>query len=300
MAIYNFGSVNIDHVYEVAHFVQPGETLSSSNYKHVLGGKGANQSIAIAKAGAEVFHVGCLNKNDVQFKQQLVNYGVDCEFLSLIDIPSGHAIIQVTPDAENAIVLFGGANQQLTQDDIDTALANASQNDWVLLQNETNGLANIINTAKQKGLRIAFNPAPMTPEVKDLPLEHIDLLVVNEVEAQMLTGKTELSDIIEYFDDSAKQKHANQDVIITLGKQGVCMLKDGNQHRVDAFNVEALDTTAAGDTFIGFFMASYINNVNVEDGLKTACGASAIAVTQSGAAPSIPTLDKVQTFLQQN
>ncbi|MBO1256461.1 ribokinase [Alteromonas sp. 5E99-2] len=294
MAIYNFGSVNIDHVYSVEHFVQPGETLSSSAYSQLLGGKGANQSVALAKAGATVHHVGCINKHDTQFKQQLIEYGVQCQFLLEGDIPSGHAIIQVTPDAENAIVLFGGANQQITDTLINDALSTSSEQDWVLLQNETNALAEIITTAKQKGLSVAFNPAPMTESVKDLPFDQIDLLIVNEVEAQMLTGESELSDIIDYFN----QKHSAQDVIITLGKKGVCMLNGGNTTRVDAFRVNATDTTAAGDTFIGFFLASYINSTASEKALVNACAASAISVTQSGAAQSIPTQQDVEYFLQ--
>ena len=295
MAIYNFGSVNIDHIYQVEHFVQPGETLSSSGYQQVLGGKGANQSVALARAGAEVLHVGALSQSDVAFQQQLVDYGVDCKHLSLTDTASGHAIIQITPDAENAIVLYGGANQQLSIEQIDNALLEATGDDWVLMQNETNALGDIIAAAKQRGIKVAFNPAPMTESVKNLPLHNIDVLIVNEVEAEMLSGESSFEKTIHYF----SEHFAEQDVIVTLGKQGVCMLRSGQRYRVDAFKVDAKDTTAAGDTFIGFFLASYLNAENTEAALCKACAASALAVTQSGAAQSIPTLEQVNAFLNE-
>lgn len=295
MAIYNFGSINIDHVYQVDHFVQPGETLSSRKYEQVLGGKGANQSVALAKAGAKVFHVGGINHSDKAFKRQLEDYGVNCEHINLTHTPSGHAIIQVTPDAENAIVLFGGANQALSKSHIHQSLADATKGDWVLLQNETNALADIIQAAKEKNLSVAFNPAPMSETVKDLPLHDIDLLIVNEVEAQMLTGKTTFSDIADYF----KAHCPSVIVIITLGKKGAHVIDSGEQHSVDAFLVEAVDTTAAGDTFIGFFLASFLTQQDISTSLKTACAASALSVTQHGAAQSIPTIDAVNTFLHE-
>lgn len=294
MAIYNFGSVNIDHVYQVDHFVQPGETLSSSHYEQVLGGKGANQSVALAKAGAAVFHVGGINKSDETFKSQLEKYGVNCDHLSLTQTPSGHAIIQVTPDAENAIVLFGGANQTLNASHIQQALGHATRDDWVLLQNETNALADIIQIAKDKNLSVAFNPAPMSESVNALPLEKIDLLIVNEVEAQMLTAKNDVNDIIAHF----KTTLPSTKVIITLGKQGAHMLSNGTVHSVSAFSVDAVDTTAAGDTFIGFFLASFLSNNNIHASLTTACAASALSVTQHGAAQSIPSMQAVNDFLK--
>jgi ribokinase len=293
MAVYNFGSVNIDHVYQVDHFVQPGETLSSTAYAQLLGGKGANQSVALAKAGANVFHVGHMSQSDTGFKQQIADFGVDCRFLRTSSTPSGHAIIQVSPEGENAIVLFGGANQLLSDDDITTPLQDATSSDWILLQNETNALEQIILAAAEAGTKIAFNPAPMTDSVKSLPLDKIDLLIVNEIEAEMLTGESDLEAMVDFF----TANHPNQDVIITLGKEGVCMLHKGATIRVNAFVVDAVDTTAAGDTFIGFFLAAFSNGLPANEALTHACAASAISVTRSGAAQSIPSVEDVKVFL---
>ena len=166
MAVINFGSINIDHVYQVDHFVQPGETLASNDYQVLLGGKGANQSIALANAGAEVSHVGCINHNDVHFKQAMIKHGINGRFIRCTDTASGHAIIQVTPSGENAIFLFGGANQEISTQDIQAALADTQSGDWILLQNETSGTADVLAAAKAKGLKVAFNPAPMTNDIK--------------------------------------------------------------------------------------------------------------------------------------
>lgn len=302
MTIINFGSINIDHVYHVDHFVQPGETIASTNYQQLLGGKGANQSIALAAAGADVRHAGRINENDSTIKQTLIKSGIDCRFLRCTDVPTGHAIIQVTPSGENAIVLFGGANLSFSADDINDVIEQTQAGDWVLMQNETNEIGVVIEQAKQRGLKVAFNPAPMTESVKQLPLHQVDLLIVNETEAAAICGVDELADITRYF----QQHWPAQKVIITLGKQGVRMLQDGTIIDVPAFMVDAVDTTAAGDTFIGFFLAHYtaeaaINaQTQVDDVLQLACAASALAVTKPGAAQSIPTLTEVQQFLAEH
>lgn len=293
MAIINFGSVNIDHVYHVEHFVKPGETLASTQYQQLLGGKGANQSIALSKAGADVKHVGKINTADSAYKQTLIKQGINCQYLHCVDSPSGHAIIQVTPSGENAIVLFGGANQLLNSNDISSALSTAASQDWVLTQNETNEIDTVLREAKAKQLKVAFNPAPMTESVHELPLDCIDLLIVNEVEAAELTRKEKLDDIISHF--TAQWSHA--EVIITLGKAGVVMLRGHETIRLPAFVVEALDTTAAGDTFIGYFLAAYSQLADAKLALKRGCAASAIAVTREGAAQSIPPLHEVEQFL---
>ncbi|MFT4747690.1 MAG: ribokinase, partial [Congregibacter sp.] len=159
MAIINFGSINIDHVYQVDHFVQPGETIASRHYQCLLGGKGANQSIALARAGSEVRHVGKINEADVAFKQTMIRDGIDCKHVTCTETASGHAMIQVTPSAENAIVLFGGANHEMTPKDIMFALDTVKPADWVLTQNETSSIDQVLIQAKEKGLRVAFNPA---------------------------------------------------------------------------------------------------------------------------------------------
>ena len=293
MAVINFGSINIDHVYQVEHFVQPGETIASHNYQQLLGGKGANQSIALAKAGAEVRHVGRLNNHDAHIKQTLIKQGIDCKHVQCTESPSGHAIIQVTPTGENAIVLFGGANQELTNKCVMAALDSTTSADWVLTQNETSAIDEALRLAKQKGLKVAFNPAPMNEMVKALPKECIDLLIVNQVEASEFAGTEELAKIEAFFE----QQWAHAEVIITLGKCGVVMLKSGQRIEVPAFSVEALDTTAAGDTFIGYFLAAYAQHTDAKQALTRACAASALAVMAQGAAQSIPEQEAVNRFL---
>ena len=293
MAIINFGSINIDHVYQVDHFVQPGETLASTHYQQLLGGKGANQSIALAQAGADVCHVGSIHENDAAFKQALIKKGVDCRGVKCSETPSGHAIIQVTPSGENAIVLFGGANQTITAKTVMQALDGTKPSDWVLTQNETSSIDQVLRQAKEKQLKVAFNPAPMSESVKSLPLECIDLLIVNETEAAALTEKDSLDDIVAVF----KEQWSECEVIITLGKAGVMMLKNNDCIKVDAFLVDAVDTTAAGDTLIGYFLSAYSNHADAKRALIRGCAASAIAVTREGAAQSIPTQKEVDRFL---
>jgi ribokinase len=293
MAVINFGSINIDHVYQVDHFVQPGETIASSDYQCLLGGKGANQSIALAKAGIEVRHVGKINENDASFKQSMIRNGIDCKHVAFTQTATGHAIIQVTPSAENAIVLFGGANHEMTEKDIAYALDNVKSNDWVLTQNETNGIEQVLTLAKEKGLKVAFNPAPMSESVKHLPHECIDLLIVNEVEAEEISGRQQLDKIEDYF----RQNWPHAEVLITLGKAGVRMLKKEKTIDVPAFLVEAVDTTAAGDTFIGYFLSAYSDHADAKTALTRACAASALAVTKVGAAQSIPDSEEVNRFL---
>lgn len=295
MAVINFGSINIDHVYQVDQFVQPGETISSSNYQQLLGGKGANQSIALAKAGSDVWHVGRLHELDAHIKQTMIKHGINCKYVNCTETPTGHAIIQVASSGENAIVLFGGANSELCNQDILRALDGASPNDWVLTQNETSGIEEVLRQAKDKGLQVAFNPAPMTDSVKDLPFECIDLLIVNEVEAAELSGAKNIDDTESYF----RKSWPHAEVIITLGKKGVRMLREDETLNVQAFEVEAIDTTAAGDTFIGYFLSAYNQKQNCADALRRGCAASALAVTKAGAAQSIPSIEEVDQFLSQ-
>lgn len=293
MTIINFGSINIDHVYQVSHFVQPGETIASTDYQMLLGGKGANQSIALAKAGSDVYHVGKIHQTDAVFKQTMIKHGINCKFVSCGDTPTGHAIIQVTPAGENAIVLFGGANLELDSSDILHALDNANEGDWVLTQNETSAIEQVLTQAKQQGLKVAFNPAPMNDSVKSLPYECIDLLIVNEVEAAELASTDNIEQMESYF----RQEWSHAEVIITLGKAGVRMLCKDETIDVPAFIVDAVDTTAAGDTFIGFFLSSYTKHTQAAAALKRACAASALAVTKEGAAQSIPSLEELTLFL---
>jgi ribokinase len=223
----------------------------------------------------------------------MIRDGIDCKHVTCTETASGHAMIQVTPSAENAIVLFGGANHEMTPKDIMFALDTVKPADWVLTQNETSSIDQVLIQAKEKGLRVAFNPAPMTESVKHLPLECIDLLIVNEVEAEEISGRKDLDKIEAYF----RQDWPNTEVLITLGKAGVRMLKKDKTIDVPAFEVDAVDTTAAGDTFIGYFLSAYSAHTDSKTALIRACAASALAVMKIGAAQSIPNKEDVNRFL---
>ena len=299
MMVINLGSINVDHVYQVPHFVAPGETLASTGYDQLLGGKGANQSIALSHAlthtDGSVQHVGLINEAQCHIKQDLIKEGIDCRYLKVSEAATGHAIIQVSESGENSIVLFAGANHDIQASQVQQAIDSAPQDGWLLTQNETNSIGEAMRLAKEKGLKVAFNPAPMTESVKRLPLELVDLFIVNEVEAEGIAGTSDLNEIEAFF----KSQYPHAEVIITLGKSGAVMLTGNDRIQVPAFVVKAVDTTAAGDTFIGFFLASYMQHNDAKKALILACAASAIAVTKAGASPSIPRAEEVQAFLEQ-
>lgn len=293
MTIYNFGSINLDHLYQVDHFVRPGETMASKSYQCLLGGKGANQSVALAKAGAPVKHVGAIHHNDQSIIDQLTSLGVDTACIAQLDVPTGHAIIQLNKEAENAIILFQGANHALTEQQVDQVLEQASMGDWVLFQNETNLIEYTMQKAKKHGLQVAFNPAPMNVELVKAVLDSVDLLIVNEVETMDLLSVSTVEEATQILPSS----YPNLAILMTLGKAGVRYFNGNNNLLVKAFSVEAVDTTAAGDTFIGFCLSSLMKGEDITQAITRACAASAICVTRLGAASSIPTQHEVSEFL---
>lgn len=293
MAIYNFGSINLDHLYQLDHFVRPGETMASESYQCLLGGKGANQSVALAKAGADVKHVGAIHQNDTQILEQLSDLGVNTDLIATLNVPTGHAIIQLNKEAENAIILFQGANHALTENQINQVLDQATSDDWVLLQNETNLIEYTMRKAQGKGLKVAFNPAPMDAELTKKVLPFVDLLIVNEVEAMDLIGVSEVDAAI----DGLPKAYPDLAVLMTLGKAGVRYFNQDDNVFVEAFSVKAVDTTAAGDTFIGFCLSALMDGQDMKAALTRACAASAICVTRMGASNAIPTVSEVNEFL---
>ena len=284
MNILNFGSLNIDKVYEVDHLVRPGETITSRSYREFCGGKGLNQSIALASAGAEVYHAGKIGGDGLFLKAFLENAGVDVSMIDITEEPTGHANIQVNQDGENAIVLFGGANQKITEKDVSTILNKFEPGDYILLQNEISRMPEILRQASSAGLTIVFNPAPMGPEVLQYPLDGVKYFIVNEIEGEVFTGETEpehiISSMLTTFPEAA--------ILLTLGENGVYYTDAGKKLFVPAEKVTALDTTGAGDTFVGYFVAELVAGQPVEECLHTASRAAAICVTKQGAADSIP------------
>jgi ribokinase len=284
MRIFNFGSLNIDRVYTVDHIVRPGETLTSTLYAEFAGGKGLNQSIALARAGANVCHIGKIGKDGTFLKDLLASSDVDVTDIFLTNEPTGHAIIQVDSSAENAILLYGGANQSITRDEIKLALDRSYKGDWLLLQNEINRIEEIMRYAADKGLKIVFNPAPMTPDIHSLPLDVVNWLIVNELEGEMITGQKSPEKIL----DALITRFQDMSILLTYGNNGVHFADRSQRLYIPAETVIPVDTTGAGDTFIGYFFAEITKGSSVKNSMVTANRAAAICVTKSGAADSIP------------
>lgn len=293
MQILNFGSLNIDYVYRVDRFVQPGETKSCQDLLINSGGKGLNQSIAAAKAGTSVAHAGIYGRDGGFLIEKLRDNGVDVTLMQAAEGVNGHAIIQVDDTGQNCILLYGGTNQQLTEAYIEEALANFGHEGLVLLQNETNLVGMIITQAHERGLQVAFNAAPITAAVLDYPLDLLDWLIINEVEGRQIAECDEVDQIIPRL----RQKYPDLSILLTLGKQGSCCWHEGKLTAVSSFNVKAVDTTAAGDTFIGFFLNGILNYQSTLDTLRIASAASALCVQRPGASDSIPTRREVDQAL---
>jgi ribokinase len=290
MRIINFGSLNIDHVYRVDRFVQPGETIPSLAYSRFCGGKGLNQSIALARAGAEVRHYGKIGTDGADLVEMLNRSGVDTSSVSVEDGPTGHAIIQVSGDGENSIIIEGGANRLMDDIDIETVFSELEEGDWLLLQNEVSAIDTLFGRALDSPCRLAFNPAPMTEAVNDLPLHRVDLLIVNESEGRALTGRSGAPDIVSALTQLCPKGR----IVLTLGARGA-ICADGNR-RIEqpGFPVDAVDTTAAGDTFVGYFLAASSSGKTADAALEQACKAASICVTRPGAAASIPYLHEIE------
>jgi ribokinase len=290
MKVINFGSLNFDHVYEVEHFVQPGETITAKNYQRLCGGKGLNQSIALARAGAQVFHAGKVGCDGEPLIACLKIAGVDTRHIGIIQSePSGHAVIQVDRHGQNSIIIHGGANRQVQTEDAERVLGFFSAGDCLVLQNEISSIPDIMVRAKRQGLTIFLNPAPMNKTVLDYPLDQVDYFIINEIEGRELTGEAETRAIVE----AMRKRFPRSVIILTLGENGVIYADQHTSLTVPAEKVTPVDTTAAGDTFIGYFIAREIEGANTETCLRTASRAAALCVTRHGAADSIPRLDEV-------
>lgn len=289
MRIVNFGSCNIDYVYFLDHIVVPGETETTKNLETFPGGKGLNQSIAAVRAGAKVYHVGNIG-NDGKFLQDLLHEnGVDVSYLKNIDSKNGHAVIQVSKSGDNSIFLYPGSNEMLTMEYIDETLENFSKDDMVLLQNEVNYVDYIIEKAYEKNMAIVLNPSPFNEKISKIDFNKLYCLILNEIEAKAITGYDVWEDSLNYFKDN----YPNLKIMLTLGAHGSVFMDSQNEIYQTAYEVEAVDTTAAGDTFTGFFVAGIAREENFDQILKVASAASALSVSRKGAAPSIPTHKEV-------
>ena len=295
-----FGSLNLDYVYRVPHFVSPGETLSALEQTVKAGGKGLNQSIALSRAGAEAWHAGCVGVGGELLLEELKRSGVRTGFVRPVSEIQGNAVIQVNPDGENCILLFGGSNQCVTETQIEETLSVFTAGDWLILQNEINMLPRIVNIAHSKGLRIVLNPSPFNEKIKDVDFKKLDWILLNEIEAEQLSGCSQPEDVWT-------QIHAlypELSVLLTLGQAGSMAWEMANGqvrfNRQTAFKVKAVDTTAAGDTYTGYFIHGLMQGQSLEICMKTASKASAIAVSRPGAADSIPTMSEVISWIPES
>ncbi|KAJ1742145.1 hypothetical protein LPJ68_002187 [Coemansia sp. RSA 1086] len=347
--IVSLASINIDEVYHVPHIVKPGETLSSMHRQQNAGGKGANASVAAARAGGNVSIVGKIGKDGLWVRDLLASSGANTDQITVLDdTATGHAIIQVDKNGENSIVLFPGANYQINEEDARKAFAQYGTGDWLLLTNETTGVDEAIRQARSCGMQILWNPAPMPANMisANRPVDLVDILVVNETELLHLAQQLDDIDLYE-GNDERYAKIAQQimglfgtrAIIVTLGSEGSVGLvrrastnphevhvgsqaKDCNKDEVVVIRMECApikkeqikDTTAAGDTWVGYFAAELARLQNgspesvgslasvtpamVEHAMTLATYASGITVTRPGAFPSIPVRHEVEAFFK--
>ncbi len=297
MKVLNIGSLNLDYVYRVDRFVLPGETLSAKTQTVNPGGKGLNQSVALARAGAQVFHAGCLGRGGESLGQLLRENGVDTSWLLPVEEIQGNAVIQVTPDGENCILLFGGSNQCLTPEQVGDTLNAFSAGDWLVLQNEVNDPAMIVDRAYARGLRIVLNPSPCNEKLETVDFGKLAWLLVNEVEAEQLTGSGDPEKAWEKLHG----QYPALSLLVTLGREGsVAYRMDGGSvlcARQEAFSVQAVDTTGAGDTFTGYFIAALLEGRPLQESMRRAAAAAALGVTRPGAAASVPRRQEVEEWL---
>ena len=297
--VLNFGSLNLDYVYQVSHFVKPGETLSAVSQTINAGGKGLNQSVALAKAGAKVFHAGCLGIGGEKLEKILREYGVDTSFLRPVNQIQGNAVIQVTPFGENSIVLFGGSNQCISEEQVNNTLSSFGEGDFLVLQNEINNLPMIIDKARAIGMTIFLNPSPFDDRLYQVDFGKLDWLLVNEIEAEQLTGENTPAAAWQ----NVHNRYPKLSLLLTRGSQGSFAFrvnKAGLEKEFQqAYPVKAVDTTGAGDTYTGFFISSLMNNLPLTECMRRASTAAAISVTRSGAARSIPSAEEVEKAILQ-
>ena len=287
MKILNFGSINKDFVYLVENFVQSGQTISSKKYEVFLGGKGLNQRVALAHSGANIYHAGCINKNDDSIIIQLNKWGVNTDNIIKVEDPTGHAIIQVNDNGENSIIIHGGANHSISSEQIENTLNKFKSGDILVLQNEINKIEEIINRGYEIGMKIFLNPAPFTKEIINYPLQKLDTLIFNESEGFGLSsGEQDKTKILKYL----SKKYPSTKLLLTLGKKGSIYIYNNKVIEIPANKVNSVDTTAAGDTYIGYFISSYYKNNEVKESMEIASKAASISTTKMGGAISIPKL----------
>lgn len=295
MKVLVFGSLNIDRTYRVSHLVKPGETLSAESLSFFCGGKGFNQAIALKRAGLDVYFAGAVGEDGQVLLDALDQNSIDRQFVLKLPGSTGHAVIQVDDAGQNSIIILAGANGQITEDHIRNVLDHFQPGDLLVAQNEISNVDTLIRLGAEKGMHIAFNPAPYNDAVLACDLDCVDYLIINETEGAGLTGCSENSEILRVLRD----RHPNIRVVLTLGGQGSVYVNEaGNLTRCGIYPVKAVDTTAAGDTFSGYFLSRISSKAAAAEALEMAAVAAGISVSRKGAEPSIPGVQEVLSALQ--
>lgn len=287
MKVLNFGSLNLDYVYDVDHFVREGETISSTDMNIFCGGKGLNQSVALAKAGVKVYHAGAVGSADgAMLLKALSDVGADISYIKRYDMSSGHAIIQKNRAGNNCILLYGGANQNIGVDFIKEVLKDFDKGDILLLQNEVSNLSFIIDEGYKRGMSIVLNPSPINEKIFECDLEKVEYLILNEIEAADILGASDTGE--DELIEKLTKRFPNMKIVLTLGEKGSVYVDKTKKIRQEIYKTDVVDTTAAGDTFTGYFIAGIVAGIDVAESLKQAAGAASITVSRKGASPSIP------------
>ena len=286
--------MNIDYVYHVDHLVKPGETIRVKSRDIVCGGKGLNQAIALAKAGLDVTAAGFTGEEGQILRDIMKESGVNTDYIQILDRPNGHTVIQVDAQGNNNILYYPSTNEMFSEDMINTWLDLLDKDDVLVLQNEANLVPYMISSAYEKGIRVCLNPSPVAEDIRDYPLEKCTWIFINETEGETISGYADPQDIMDFF----AKKYPGTQLILTLGETGAWYSYQKERVFCEAFRVEAIDTTAAGDTFTGYFLQAEISGKDSMQALKQACAASALAVTRNGAAPSIPWMEEVMDFMK--
>lgn len=296
MEIYNFGSLNIDRVYSIDHFVLPEETITAKDYKESFGGKGLNQSIAIARAGADLYHIGVVGNDGISLRNYLIENGVNVDFIAKENIENGHAVIQVDDNGQNCIIVNRGSNGCLNHDLIDDVMKLVQSRDIVLLQNEVSNTEYIIKRASERGAYIILNPSPIDNTLLNSDLMDVNLFILNEIEAKFLCNYFEND--LEILKNQLLLEYPESDFLLTLGSQGSYYFNKNVDIKQKSYNVEVVDTTGAGDTYCGYFISSLSKGISTKECMDIASAASALAITKSGAASSIPFLEEVKKIIK--
>lgn len=295
MKVLSLGSLNLDYKYQVEHILRPGETLAARHLEIHFGGKGLNQSVALHRGGAEVWMAGRIGSDGTCLRDYLQEQGIRTDYLGVDpEEKTGHAIIQVEDgSAQNCILIHAGTNGRITESFISQVADRFDAGDFAVFQNEISNVAYAIQVCKEHGMHVAFNPSPISEDLIHSDVyQFVDELFINETEGAQLSGEQEPEKICR----ALQEKWPQCRIILTLGAEGAMVLDRGEVIRQNAYPCQAVDTTGAGDTFTGFFLAALMRGESCQRALELASKASSLAVRKSGAAESIPTLQDVLDF----